>query len=164
MPRAVRKAAKRGGDDLARDAAEFYEALSALLRAYQFRDRDRACDQGLSVTGCYALDFVVREGPLSVNELAKRLRVDKSSASRLAADLEAKGHLVREGNPEDGRAWKLTATAAGRAVNGKIRRGIVARQQELLAGLDPAVRAGVIELLQRLTRLELERQECRPCG
>jgi hypothetical protein len=52
---------------LDRDAALLYEALSDLLRVYQFRDRDRICCHDISVTQCYALESLVREGPLTQN-------------------------------------------------------------------------------------------------
>ena len=45
------------------DVELFYMALARLLRAYQFRDRDRLTLCGISVTQCYALEFLVHEGP-----------------------------------------------------------------------------------------------------
>ena len=41
---------------LAADSRSFYEALSELLRVYQFRDRDRICCYDVSITQCYALE------------------------------------------------------------------------------------------------------------
>ena len=76
--------------ELSRDAARLYDALSDLIRVYQFRDRDRICCHDLSVTQCYALEALVRRGPLTMNELAARLFLDKSTASRVVDALERK--------------------------------------------------------------------------
>ena len=43
-------------------AEELHAALSALIRVYQFRDRDRICCHDVSVTQCYALEALVKLG------------------------------------------------------------------------------------------------------
>jgi hypothetical protein len=48
------------------DAVALHEALSELVRVYQFRDRDRICCHDISVTQCYALDALLRRGPAAV--------------------------------------------------------------------------------------------------
>ena len=47
---------------LIRDAARLHEALSELIRVLQFRDRDRACCYGLSVSQCHALQALIHHG------------------------------------------------------------------------------------------------------
>ena len=66
------------------DAAELYDALAALVRVYQFRDRDRICCHDVSVTQCYAMEALLKIGPCSLNALAAELYLDKSTASRVA--------------------------------------------------------------------------------
>jgi DNA-binding MarR family transcriptional regulator len=60
-------------------AAELFEAMSDLIRIYQFRDRDRTYCHGISVSQCYALEAVARHGPLTVNQLAAYLYLGKST-------------------------------------------------------------------------------------
>src|SRR6185295_6119403 len=96
------------------DAQSVHEALSDLVRVYQFRDRDRICCHNVSVTQCYALEALVRSGPVSLNALAAELFLEKSTASRVVATLERKGYVDRTPDPRDGRALVLTVTAAGR--------------------------------------------------
>jgi len=132
------------------DARAFYDELEDLVRVVQFRDRDRACCFDVSVTQCYALEAVVDEGPLTVNDLAAHLYLDKSTASRVAAGLEAKGYVLRAGDPEDGRLVRLAATDAGRALCCRIQDGLAAEYAELLADFDPEVRAAMTRLLGRL--------------
>ena len=100
--------------DLRNDAERLHEALGDLLRVYQFRDRDRICCHDLSVSQCYALEALVRHGPLTLNELASQLYLDKSTASRIVDGLEQKALLKRLTHPEDRRAVHLKATARGK--------------------------------------------------
>src|ERR1700754_3464708 len=94
---------------LERDARALYGALSDLIRVYQFRDRDRICCYDVSVSQCYALEEVVRQGGMSLNDLAARLYLDKSTASRVVDSLERKGYVARTPHPSDRRAVLLEA-------------------------------------------------------
>lgn len=148
-----RPASRRGGGpegELAADAAAFYEALQELLRVAQFRDRERVCCYDISVTECYGIDVLDRRGPLMLNQLAAELRLDKSTASRVAAALEEKGYVSRDEDPADRRALRLRLTPRGEGLHRRIRQDIEARHAELLAGLDPAARRAAIDLLRRL--------------
>ena len=55
-----------------------------------------------------------REGPSSVNVLARNLSLDGSTVTRQVAAMEARDHAIREADPEDGRAWVISLTASGR--------------------------------------------------
>src|SRR5437764_14408754 len=98
---------------LDRDALALQHAVADLVRVYQFRDRDRICCHDVSVTQCYALEALVRQGGMSMNDLAARLYLDKSTASRVVDALERKGYVTRLPHPEDRRAVILEASAAG---------------------------------------------------
>lgn len=137
---------------LDRDAALLYEALSDLLRIYQFRDRDRICCHDISVTQCYALESLVQEGPLTQNELASRLYLDKSTVSRVVGALEGKGLLRRVPHAEDARAVQLGVTRKGRQLYQRIAKDIQNQEKQLLADFDPDVRSAMIELIGRLAR------------
>ena len=138
--------------DLERDSADLYDALSNLVRVYQFRDRDRICCYDVSVTQCYALEALVRRGGMTLNDLAAQLYLDKSTASRVVDALERKGYVTRVTHPQDRRAVLLEATAAGRELEGKIRSGILAEEKEMLAGFAPEVRQAMARLLRQLAR------------
>jgi DNA-binding MarR family transcriptional regulator len=142
---------------LDRDAALLYDALSELLRIYQFRDRDRICCHDISVTQCYALESLVREGPLTQNELASRLYLDKSTVSRVVRALEGKGLLRRVPHAEDARAVQLGVTRKGRQLYERIAKEIQEQEKRLLADFAPDVRTAMIELVGRLARAAEER-------
>src|SRR4051794_40071483 len=99
---------------LDKDARAVHAALSDLVRVYQFRDRDRICCHDISVTQCYALEALVRQGPSTLGAVAAELYLDKSTASRVIASLERKRYVSRSSHPKDGRAVVLKPTRAGR--------------------------------------------------
>lgn len=133
------------------DAEELYQALTALVRVYQFRDRDRICCHDVSVTQCYCLEAVLRIGPCTLNQLAAELYLDKSTASRVVATLERKKYLVRRDHPEDARATWLEVTPAGRTLYQAIKCELVEEQGAMMTDLDGEARRGAITLIKRLT-------------
>ena len=82
-------------DALHADSLALHKALADLVRAYQFRDRDRICCHDISVTQCYALEALKRDGPMRLNDLAARLFLDKSTSSRVLGALVRKGYAER---------------------------------------------------------------------
>lgn len=63
--------------------------------------------------GIPTLGILHRDGPQRVSELAGRLAVDLSVASRQVSALEAAGHLRREPDPSDRRATLVAVTDSG---------------------------------------------------
>jgi DNA-binding MarR family transcriptional regulator len=95
-------------------------SLARLLRNYQFRDRDRQVICGISVTQCYALDFLVHEKRLTVFQLAKKLALNKGNASRAVAALEGIGAVSRVRDRTNHRVHWIEATARGRQLHYRI--------------------------------------------
>jgi MarR family transcriptional regulator, 2-MHQ and catechol-resistance regulon repressor len=137
---------------LERDARAFYDALSDLIRVYQFRDRDRICCFDVSVTQCYGLEALVHRGPMTLNDLAGHLYLDKSTASRVIDALERKRYVARAPHPRDGRAVLLEVTPEGRELYSRIESGILAEERSLLADFDPEIRQAMTQLVARLAR------------
>jgi MarR family transcriptional regulator, 2-MHQ and catechol-resistance regulon repressor len=142
----------RSAATLDRDAEALQAAVADLVRVYQFRDRDRICCHDISVTQCYALETLVDHGPLRLGALAQRLFLDKSTTSRVVATLVKKGYVEQQADASDGRATALSATRRGRTLCSRINADLVAQQRALLEDFDPAVRAGVIDVIRRLAR------------
>ncbi len=138
--------------DLNRDALEFHRAFSDLARVLQFRDRDCICCYDLSVTQAGAVEVLVEQGPLTLNELAAELYLDKSTASRVVATLERKRFVKRNTHPDDRRAVHLVATPSGRRIHERIERDMLAEQKRLLSEFNPTVRRQMAQLLQRLAK------------
>lgn len=146
---------------LIRDAHRFSDALSEVIRVVQFRDRDRACCYDVSVSQCYALKVVNDGGPLTVNDLAAQLYLDKSTASRVANGLVGMGYLERRRDPEDGRVVQLVVTEEGRALCRTIEGDLAREYAQLLDDFDPELRSAVIELTRDLARSFAARVDAR---
>jgi len=142
---------------LERDAQALYGALSDLIRVYQFRDRDRICCHDISVSQCYGLEALVRQGGMTLNDLAAHLYLDKSTASRVVDSLERKEYVTRVPHPSDRRAVLLEPTSAGRDLYRRIERDILAEERALLANFDPEIRRAMTNLIARLARAAAER-------
>ena len=146
-------------DALTADARALHRSLEDLIRLIQFRDRDRICCHGISVSQCYTLEALVVAGPLRLNAVAGRLYLDKSTASRVVDGLVEKGHAERTRDPEDGRAVLVAATGEGRALYERIEADLVAEVGAVLADFEPEVRRGMTLVLDRLVRAAASRVE-----
>lgn len=142
---------------LRRDSAALHEALSNLVRTYQFRDRDRICCYDISVTQCCALETILRDGPMRLNALADRLFLDKSTSSRVFAGLVRKGYAERLTDELDARAIKLSVTTKGRSLYRRILADMIGQQEQIIADLTPAARQAAIEVVTRLARSAQQR-------
>jgi MarR family transcriptional regulator, 2-MHQ and catechol-resistance regulon repressor len=139
-------------DTLQADGLALHEALADLVRAYQFRDRDRICCHDISVTQCYALEALKRDGPMRLNDLAARLFLDKSTSSRVLGALVRKGYAERLIDLTDGRAISVRITAKGQRLYKRIHGELVQQQAQMIADLTPEVRRAAIEVISRLAR------------
>jgi DNA-binding MarR family transcriptional regulator len=132
------------------DAVALQDALTDLMRVVQFRDRDRACCYDLSVSQCYGLRAVVQGGPLSVNDLAAHLVLDKSTVSRLAGGLVDAGLVRKVRDPVDARTVRLEATGRGRAIHAGIAHDLAREYGSVLADFSERERERVVEAVRRL--------------
>lgn len=107
---------------------------------------------GLSHGLLMSLATVAKRGPLRLAELAAIEQVSAPSATRTVAELESRGLVKRAVDPDDGRAVRLEATAAGVDA---ILRARAARAQvvaDLLSGLDASEIRSVEAALPALER------------
>jgi DNA-binding MarR family transcriptional regulator len=136
--------------DLQRVAEALQAAVADLVRVYQFRDRDRICCHDVSVTQCYALETLVEHGPMRLSALAERLFLDKSTTSRVVNTLVRKAYVEQRADATDGRAMLINATRQGHRLCTRISSDLVEQQKQLLGDLAPEIRAGVVQVIQRL--------------
>jgi len=90
-------------------------------------------------------------GPRTIGSLAERLGVSQQAASKAVADLERRGYVRREADPDDGRARHVALTERGDAAIAAGRRHRAALEEELSArhGADE-VEAARVTLLDAL--------------
>ena len=134
------------------DQAEaLYEAVNQLIRVHQFRDRESICHHNVSVAQCYALETLVKRGPLRLQALADEMYLDKSTTSRVADSLIRKHYVRKIEDPNDRRAVELSLTPEGRALYQQIHAELVAEEASMIEGLSPDVVEGAVTLLNKLT-------------
>ncbi len=133
-----------------KQAATLRELLRTLIRKLGVLERSEAgcCDMTLSQ--CNALIEVGRAGVLSVNQLADRLNLDKSTASRVSDKLVLDGQLLRHEDPNDRRYVVLKLTERGSQTYANLENRMTAYFEEVIAGVDPAERAAMLRGLQTL--------------
>ena len=140
-----------GHKDLERDAAALQQVLTDLFRVYQFRDRDAIYCYDISTGQSQGLERLANRGPMTLNEFAASLFLEKSSASRLADGLERKGYIKRKPRVEDARYLQLEITKRGKTLHDRIGRDLLEERAQVLADLSPEERKVVIDSIARLS-------------
>jgi DNA-binding MarR family transcriptional regulator len=101
---------------------EFTSLVIASTRSSRQRERlQLALGLGVSETNLGALRLIQRYGPIAVTEIARRLEIDQSNASRQVRSLEEQGLVRRTVDRDDRRVARLGITAAGKRVLAKVR-------------------------------------------
>ena len=158
MPTTSKKSDRQGKNSgLHRDARDLHKAVSELVRVYQFRDRTAICYYDISVAQCYALSAIIKGGPMTLNELAAQLYLDKSTASRVVASLVRKGYVNRSDDPKDARALSLKPTKKGLELESKILSDLVEEMEKLISEYDRDTRRATARLIARLAGAASER-------
>jgi DNA-binding MarR family transcriptional regulator len=141
-------------------AAEFHQAFVGLVRAFGLHQPDSTpCGQPVPTSEAHALLELDGEPSLTQNELAHRLRLQKSTVSRLVAQLENKHWLQRERDTRDRRARRLQLTDAGREVARAINTARTEKFERLVAAIPSEERSGVIETLRLLAHVSEQDKE-----
>ncbi|HEY3681993.1 MAG TPA: MarR family transcriptional regulator [Streptosporangiaceae bacterium] len=108
-----------------------------------------------SLSEIFAIHELDVDGPLAQRDLSERLRLDKSTVSRLVAGLVRKGYVERERDPANRRLDRLRLTRAGRDVHRSMASAFHDRHTQVLEGMTEAERAalrtGLAGLLRALT-------------
>ena len=141
------------GSSLDRQAEEFYRVFSELARGYQFRDRNETCRHGISVSQCYALEWIDEREAVTMGELANALHLDLSTVTRAIDQLVQRRLVKRESDALDRRICRIRCTAKGSKLIGTIRTEITARHRSILAELSPDARKGTIEAISSLLEI-----------
>lgn len=134
--------------------------LSILLLVVAANQRvGRLVDRELSADGVDARDFALLSligvrGPVRLTEVAEELGMRLTTASDAVRRLEARGHVTRIPNPEDGRSWLFELSPEGAE---EWRRGWPALRRiqaslERLLDDEAAVRSALVELGEAVER------------
>lgn len=143
---------------MARDESEqLHELFMALVRVAGLLQPDQELP-GLSVSlsQAFAIHELDHGSGLSQQELAERLLLEKSTVSRMAADLENKGLVKRERDPSNRRTYRLKLTDAGRDFHARVADGYGAQYRRWTAAMTAAERKALLVGLPALIRVVSE--------
>ena len=108
---------------------------------------------GLSHGLLSALGVVAKLGSVRPAELAAYEMVSAPSITRVIAELESRGLIVRSPDPDDGRAFRLQVTPAGTDAILSARAARTRALQELLHDLEPSEKAALKAALPALEKM-----------
>ncbi|HET6268223.1 MAG TPA: MarR family transcriptional regulator [Acidobacteriota bacterium] len=128
-----------------------YRALSELARHYQFRNRDEICCYGLTVSQCYALQFLADREAVSSSELSAHLHLDLSSTTRLVDELVKKTLVTRARSEKDARVREIQITPQGQKLLSKVEADMTQLVNDALSGFASAHLKELPEILSALT-------------
>ena len=107
---------------------------------------------GLSQVEWRIVALVGEHAPVSLNELADLLDLDKGQTSRSVSALVARRLMLREYR-RDGRGIRITLTARGTEIYGQLMASALERNRVLLSGMTPEEKSQLFAVLDRLTAL-----------
>ena len=107
---------------------------------------------GIEIRHFIVLKLLAEAGPLSQHAIGHQLRIDRTTMVSLIDELEAAGHVRRERNPRDRRAYAVTPTRPGLALQARAQEALDDCDRRFLAPLSASERRQLRELLVRLVR------------
>lgn len=129
-------------------ARELLGVLSGFSRSLQALARNR--EHTVSNTRIGILRAVRDAGPLRLGDLAARIGIAASVATRTVQALEAEGLVERAADPDDARAYRIALNDAGRDALRAREEWTAALLREHLDDWDDADAATAVEILGRL--------------
>ena len=115
----------------------------------------------LGVTEWRVMAVLGRWPGLSASDVARRTAMDTVAVSRAVARLLDAGRLLRDAHGDDRRRSVLRLSPAGQAIHDEVVPQALDFERRVLEGVDPAERALLFRLLDRLDELEI-RAEAEP--
>lgn len=125
--------------------------IAAFVRAFGLHQPDHTpCGTPVPASEAHAVGELDRDGPMTQTELGKRLRLEKSTVSRLVTQLIGRGWVRRAEREGDARLVWLELTAQGSRAAGELAVARAARFTELLRNIPAEQRPTVIQALTTL--------------
>ncbi|PYI52852.1 MarR family winged helix-turn-helix transcriptional regulator [Paenibacillus flagellatus] len=116
--------------------AELRDSVQLFIRRFGLLEQTvTPCGYALSLSQVFALQELETARALSVTELADRLKLERSSVSRLADGLVKAGFVDRQVNETNRREVRLTLTDKGVRTIGNVRRQSIGYYESVIGHL-----------------------------
>ena len=128
-------------------------AMVTLVRSFGLHRPDETpCGEPVPVAEAHALMDLAADGPLNHGELAARLRLEKSTVSRLVRQLEKRKWIKRASAVHDRRVIHIQLTPSGQAAAQRLADARHSKFDDLLSALPKTKRASVLDAMSTLVR------------
>ena len=136
------------------ESEQLHELFMHLVRVAGLLQPDQELPgYSVSLSQAFAIHELDHGAGLSQQELAERLLLEKSTVSRMVADLERKGLITRERDPANRRIYRLQLTDVGRQFHMKVAAGYGARYHRWTAAMTADERRALLVGLPALIRV-----------
>ena len=133
------------------DVSALQDRMMALVHAFGLHQPDRTpCGRPVPVSEAHTLAALAEQAPMSQQELGSRLRLEKSTVSRLVQQMETHGWVARGDDERDGRVVRLSLTEQGRQTAADLAAARAAKFARLVAAIPDGQRAVVLSSLSIL--------------
>lgn len=111
-----------------------------------FRDFELAAREADITVPQYRFLLFLKRGPKRAGDLALQAAVGKPTASALIAEMEKRGLITREPDPQDARSIRLRLTAEGLARHGAFEAALARKLETLMGDRADGILEAVTEL------------------
>jgi DNA-binding MarR family transcriptional regulator len=132
-------------------ASDLANAMVALVRAFGLhRPNETPCGAPVPVAEAHAIMDLAAAGPMNHGQLAVRLRLEKSTVSRLVRQLEKRNWIERTSAKHDRRVVQIRLTAAGKRAAKRLAAARHSKFDDLLAAIPKQKRRFILEAMSDL--------------
>jgi DNA-binding MarR family transcriptional regulator len=130
------------------NARELMESVVSFIRSFGLHKPDQTpCGQPVATAEAHALTDLASFGPMRQRELASRLRLEKSTVSRLMRKMKTNRWIQRTCDRQDGRAILIRLTRQGREAATQVARAREEKFARILSAIPPEKRSMVVEAI-----------------
>ena len=109
--------------------------LQKNVRILQMFEREQIKVHGFTSSQCYLLLTIFRNGPLTINEISCRMKLDISTITRIMDNLVRDGLIIRQRLQTDKRTVEAVLTDAGKLEAEKLQTGITNYYRNVISHL-----------------------------
>jgi DNA-binding MarR family transcriptional regulator len=145
------------------EAVRLREYIRALVRRFALAERADIECCGLTVAQAAALEVLLREGPMRLGDLGRRLGITPSTLTRNLTRLENRGLIARSPDPDDRRASRVELTQTGRTAASEVEEQEIAFAETILEALPEDQAESVVNGLGNLLgAIRIATEDCCP--
>jgi DNA-binding MarR family transcriptional regulator len=145
--------------ELAGDLSRSWHDLGRVLASRRLLASLHPDAPTLTPTKLRALDVIGKEGGVRIGELAERIGIDETTATRLVDRLEAGGLAARRSAPNDKRVTLVELTPSGVVLAAEVARRRQLFFCDVLAALEPGERTELVRLTAKAAAVLRDRSE-----